>query len=108
MKWFGQSWGAPACEPGDRVETPVGRLCLWCQEPIAAGDQGFLIPHVDTTITLKPHHLECQIRSIVGGVNHIEGRCLCCGGTEDPDPPGLTRRQAAVMAERAWRLRGCV
>ena len=107
MKWFGNSWGAPACEPEDHVETPVGKSCLWCREPIEAGDQGFLIPHLGRTVTLEPHHLECQIRSIVGGLNHIEGRCSCHHGTEDPDPPGYSRRRAAVMAERAWRLRGC-
>jgi hypothetical protein len=64
-----------------------------------------MIPHLGKSVTLEPHHLECQIRSLLGGVNHLEGRCTCCGGTQPPDPPDVTRREAAILAERAWRVR---
>jgi hypothetical protein len=40
---------------------------------------------------------------MIGGLNHLLGRCTCCGGTEPPDPPEMTPRQAALAAVAAWR-----
>jgi hypothetical protein len=34
---------------------------------------------------------------ILGGINHLNGDCTCHGGTQPPDPPGVTRRDAARM-----------
>ena len=65
--------------------------CAWCGEPILPGDP--LAP-----ITNVAEHWECGLRSVAGGLNHQMGRCTCCGGTEEPDPPGMTRRQAALAA----------
>jgi hypothetical protein len=97
--WFGKTWGAPACTPEDHRETPVGSACMWCREPIEAGDQGTL------DMLGQPMHIECTIRSVVGGVNHIAGRCKCCGGTEEPDPPELTVRRAARLAMYVHELK---
>jgi hypothetical protein len=73
-------------------------FCEICEEPILPGD------HVSATpVNGKPVHHECFFRAIVGGANHIRGRCTCCGGTEPPDPPGLTRREEAREAMRAFR-----
>jgi hypothetical protein len=49
-------------------------------------------------VTWKPWHALCQLRQLVGGLNHLRGTCTCCGGTDDPDPPGLSRRNAAIAA----------
>lgn len=65
--------------------------CGWCDEPLLEGDP--LAPAFGT-----PHHWECGLRSVLGGLNHQMGNCSCCGGTEPPDPPNMTTRQAALAA----------
>ena len=81
MKWFGETWLAPCCDPADHVATPTGEPCLRCERPIASGDQGFLIPLVtmrggEPVSDLKPHHLDCFMESI-----------LPCPGCEHCRPP---------------------
>lgn len=106
--WFGRPWGAggvaPVCEDGQHIATPVGSLCLWCDEPIEADDSGVVTPYIDAAINVHQaaQHVECFLRQALGGVNHIEGRCTCCGGDRDPDPPGLTNREAAIAAVAAF------
>lgn len=71
MKWFGESWRAPICAPEDEVGTPVGERCLLCEEPIAAGDQGVVMPFsgdlVDGVVTarLVPEHLDCFLDTVL-------------------------------------------
>ena len=65
--------------------------CAWCGEPILPGDP--LAPVAGVT-----EHWECGLRSVAGGLNHQMGTCTCCGGTEPPDPPNMTARQAALAA----------
>lgn len=67
--WFGQSWGAPCCEPEEHVPTPIGRPCLRCREPIREGDQGLVQPYVrdcdgQWTASVEPLHIDCFLRSI--------------------------------------------
>ena len=50
MRWFGKPWGAEACDPASHVETPVGEICMWCDEPIAEEDRGFLMPHLGAAV----------------------------------------------------------
>ena len=63
--WFGDSWGAPVCDPEDHHRaTPVGQECDDCHVPIVEGDQGLLIPGsylIDGEITYKvaPMHIAC-------------------------------------------------
>lgn len=92
MKWFGKDWSARICQDSPRAETPVGKNCVWCEEQIGENDRGFIRPDGNVA------HLECDLRSVIGGINHQRGICSCCGGTENPDPPNLTRRQAAKAA----------
>ena len=92
MNWFGESWRAPACDPADQVETPIGVQCAHCEEKIAAGDRGVFL-NGDP----KPFHFECFIRGVIGSVGHQKRACPCYGGCED-DPPGATRREAARAA----------
>jgi len=103
MQWFGVSWNDSFCFDMPHAATPVGQPCLHCDEPIAAADNGVLLPLlVQPCDTYLPCHRECYERRLFGGVNHQRGRCTCCGGTEPPDQPGLSRREAARAAVAYW------
>ena len=78
-----------------QVSTPIGALCLHCEEAVKEGDLGT----VDGSG--RPTHYECLMRGAVGSVGHQKRLCSCFGGTEE-DPPGMTRRQAAIAACRMW------
>lgn len=66
--------------------------CQWCEEEVPAADaeEGSEL------------HTECAFRAVVGGLNHLRGRCSCCGGDQLPDPPELTKREAARAALDYW------
>ena len=75
--------------------------CLWCDDPIGDGEDVHRMPHIGKDgPTIRPIHYECFTRMVVGGLNHLTGKCSCCGGTEPPDPPELTKRQAAAAAAK--------
>jgi hypothetical protein len=40
----------------------------------------------------------------IGSVGHQTCRCACFGGTEE-DPPGMTKRMAALSAFKLWEAR---
>lgn len=108
MRWFGKAYGAPYERDTPHAATPVGQPCLWCDEAIAEGDDGLLIPHVaEGGPREAPWHYACHLRSIVGGVRHQLGQCTCCnlGGKLPPDPEGMTRRQAAEAAAALHHVR---
>jgi len=73
--------------------------CNWCEEAI----------HPCGILSLygmdnRPCHKECLARQLLGSLAHIEGRCGCyVPGSAEGDPPGLSRREAARQAVRAWR-----
>lgn len=78
-----------------------GAVLLWCphcDEAIKQGDD--LARHlVGSESGPRLWHEECAFRSVAGGLNHLQGKCTCCaGGTLPPDPPGLTKREAAKAA----------
>lgn len=100
MRYFGAYHDVPAYEGAVEVPTPVGQVCIWCQEAIEAGDDGMVYANGPVA-----HH-ECMVRQAIGGVNHILGRCICCGGTEDPDPPDMTLRESARAAVKLFHERG--
>lgn len=68
--------------------------CEWCDEPVRADD-----PVAECNVLM--HH-ECGMRAILGGANHLLKLCTCCGGTLPPDPPELTRREAARLAQKVF------
>lgn len=77
-------------------------VCFWCGEEI---DTPYVtMPHLPDhgPVENKRYHRNCFVRMIVGGVNHQRGDCACCGGTDDPDPPNMTTRQAADAAARNY------
>lgn len=105
MKWFGTSWGSRLCQEAMRVEAPVGRGCLYCEEEILEGESGVLIEAMSISLRTEqildmdtyPLHIECFSRSITKSVGHMKGTCACYGGTEE-DPPGSTLREGAKAA----------
>ena len=88
MGYFGP--GEFKLEWEDQVATPIGKICGFCGEAVEEHDMG-------TVNGEQVLHHECLIRTLHGSVGHQQGRCACCGGTEE-DPPGLTRREAAIAA----------
>lgn len=102
MMWFGTPRGAPYESDTERVTAPVGALCAWCGEVIGWHDDGLLIPRLGDGETHLPWHYECHMRHVIGGLNHLRGDCVCCGGTELPDPPELSPRAAARAAVDYW------
>lgn len=90
--------------PGAAAATPVGRLCLWCDDPIGERDRGYLERACFDPggWRLQPIHFACRLRMILGSVGHIEGRCSCYVTPGEEDPPGLTRREAAIAAVAAY------
>lgn len=95
MKVFGEKW---AHEDLETCATPVGEPCLYCEEPIAEGDKGVVMPFTDESGTREvPEHRECFMRSIFGSLGHLTGTCSCYGGKNE-DPPDMTVRQAAKAA----------
>lgn len=69
--------------------------CAYCKSLILSGEPA--MSPLDLPMTL---HLECAIRTVVGGVPYLLGV-----GLLDDDHPGLSRRDAAVAACSLWRQR---
>ena len=90
MFWFGEPWPsaesrASVCEDDNyRIETPVGELCILCGEAIETWAQGIqysyrIDPDKETgklVASLGAYaHIECQLRSVMGNMIHINGDC---------------------------------
>ena len=77
-------------------------ICQHCGEGIDPGDDR-PVPVVNAEGIFTAHrHWQCALRAITGGLNHLRGLCSCCGGTEPPDPPEMTLREAAIAAVDHW------
>lgn len=112
MIYFGQPWNAPAVDDGVAGPTPVGEPCQHCGEPIAEGDQGFMINTVRlaedgrTPVgSIEPTHRECLIRLTVGSVECLQGRCQCATGA--PGGPQDTRSLREQGRQTIQWLRSC-
>ena len=104
MMWFGKAHGAAYEADTPHAPTPADVPCGRCGESIEEHDDGMLMLHADEHgIAHRAYHYACHMRGIIGGLNHLAGRCVCCGGTEPPDPPTMTKRQAASAAVREWQ-----
>jgi hypothetical protein len=89
VRFFGKPWSSPATDSAEYEPPPVGKACHGsCGNPIAADDQGMLIPHVDvvqddvniqhwgdetafatirttrTEVTIRPWHLDCLLQHL--------------------------------------------
>jgi hypothetical protein len=111
--WFGPPWPSGICydeEDGGRLTEemrkpfPAGESCLYCETPFdeAAGDNGQAMPRATAggVVEIRHIHKECGLRSVLGPVAHLEGRCSCHGGDEH-DAPGRTVREEALTVW-AW------
>lgn len=103
MKWFGRATGAQYERNSPHITPPVGKDCDWCGEHFQPEDDGVIVPLVSGTKSRDlAYHYACHLRQIIGGANHLRGRCTCCGGAESPDPRGYSLRQAAEEAVDVW------
>jgi hypothetical protein len=100
MTWFGKRHDAPLYSECPQTETPVGRGCVYCDEPIAMGDDGFIYAGGDTM------HRECHLRGVIGSVAHQQKRCSCYGGNGNGEEEGMTRRQDAQAALEYFERHG--
>jgi hypothetical protein len=79
---------------------------MHCDEPIAEEEVAWVATQSPGEMpTLRGMHRDCQIRLVIGGLNHLMGTCLCHGGSDPPDPPFLSRREAATAAVLYYRWR---
>lgn len=92
--FFGEPWPSGVCDYGVQVPTPIGELCLHCDEPIEEGQQGTFM--FDLHGGRRPTHRECSLRSVLGGIAHMRRTCSCFGGTDDPDG-GMPYRRSALL-----------
>jgi len=99
--YFGESWEAPVNEGARRVPTPVDESCLLCGVPIAEGDRGvFALDGTRDEPRFPPEHIECSLRSVLGGIGHLEDHEHWCLGQDDPDG-GHSYRDSALLVW-AW------
>lgn len=81
--------------------------CLHCGEAFGPDEPRtdvYVVTWAEGESGLRARHIECAQRQAIGGLNHLRGTCQCCGGTDDPDPPEMTKREAAIAAVNYWRL----
>lgn len=72
------------------IEGSVIGVCDQCQGPIRPEDDAIQLAGIKG-------HLECEIRSIIGDVPHLEGQCSCYGGTEHDERPYREGAKAALQ-----------
>lgn len=101
MNFFGEPWPSGTCDDGTQVATPVGEHCELCDEPIQIFDQGSFIGTMhgeegQWVISQAPVHKECSLRSVLGGIGHLENHLAWCVEKHDPDA-GLGYRASAIM-----------
>jgi len=92
MMWFGKRLHAPSYASCPQTETPAGRGCVYCEELVAMGDDGWIL--VDGSI----FHRECFFRGVAGSAAHQQGLCSCYGGSGGDKEDDMTRREGARAA----------
>jgi hypothetical protein len=76
VRWFGESWGAPVCDPRAHVATPLGWQCAGHDHMhehrsalIEDGDQGVTLPYYHAAVTMLAYHLDCWLHEV--GVDRL-------------------------------------
>lgn len=73
VRWFGEDWGAPVCDPRAHIPVPVGMVCVGHDHMhddrsvgIAPEDQGVTVPHLaEGGLTGRiAYHLDCWLHEI--------------------------------------------
>lgn len=99
--YFGRRGPVPIYDTAVLVDTPVGATCLWCDERIEEGDDGFVMGAVRASgepYVASVHH-DCLVRQAIGSFHHLRRECYCYGVDEPPEPePSLSPRQEATLA----------
>lgn len=85
---FGE-WDAPVTDHDERIDAPVGNLCMRCEDAIADGDNGRV------SVTGRTEHRECSLRGVMGGIGHLVDHDRYCRGV-GPDA-GLSYRASALL-----------
>lgn len=93
--YHGRKWDAPLTDDAiEMAEELVAALlpqpCALCREAMTVEDDILLTPGMSA-------HLECNLRSGMGSVAHLEGRCLCCGGTDSDDHQNYRESAKATL-----------
>lgn len=99
VQYFGALWDAPFLTDGctvEKIATPLGTPCLYCHEPITAGDRGLmrLVMSSASHAELCPAHAECDLRALAGSPAHLRGQCSCEHTGPEPDDNRGWREQA--------------
>jgi len=95
VTWFGKQYDAPIYYDTTQAPTPVDVACMYCDELILMGEDGFL------DSGSNPFHRECWVRMLIGSVAHQRHLCTCYmpeGAAQPHEPEGLSRRQTAKLA----------
>lgn len=71
--------------------------CIYCDEEVKEFDK--ISPGQSNL------HWECGLRSVIGGVNHLNGLCVCYGGTLPNEPDGVSKREGARMSAQVYMAR---
>lgn len=103
--YFGEAWPSGVCDEGRQVPTPVGELCCYCGELIEADHQGtFIANGYDPQLpSFLPQHKECSLRSVMGGIGHIEDHARWCLKEHDPDGARTPRQSSLEVWEWVQR-----
>lgn len=126
MQWFGTAPFSAACEADNRCWPIDGTACGYCEEAIfiTRGDMGYAVPTLvahdvpeglttdqaldilERTMAARSvyrfFHYECHQVGIQGHVHCIltHGPMGVCPDNVERDPPGMSKREAAVLAEQ--------
>lgn len=93
----GRLWDAPFTD-GAIQRDLTGQDCVLCGEPILETDDAVYLPYIHG-------HLECHLRSGMGDVQHLEGRCLCGGGSEVTYPSDVySSYRESAKATLKWLI----
>jgi hypothetical protein len=94
-KYFGPPWPSGVCEEGTQVDTPVGFACALCDEKMVDGDRGSFMGTTEPPY-FGPVHRECSLRSVLGGIGHIQNHLVWCVEKRDPDA-GFPYRKSSQL-----------
>lgn len=97
-RWYGRKWDAPMTDDAAWADLR-GLTCGMCRELVIEGDDAVQLGSI--------FHTECLLRSTLGDVPHLEGRCRCFGGgdhdTEGSYRDGARRSLAWLVEHRQGR-----
>jgi len=80
VRWFGDTWRAPVCDPAYHITTPVDTVCIECAKKVTGSDRGivcscspgiwgnWVLDTPDGAFYVGSYHLLCWMEQVVGGV----------------------------------------